>query len=170
MCDRGGKPRGSSTNTSSKKTNCPFKVVAKYSLEHHYWTIRVVCIQHNHRPTMNLEGHAYARRLSKEEFRLVEDLTSRIVPPREILSTFNSQLDSSTCGNIVLSSTCFLLWPGPHESESTEPRVVARVRRTIVVARVGSVDSDSCGPDQSGKHVELSTTFPTMDIDTTGLL
>nr|GEX09687.1 hypothetical protein [Tanacetum cinerariifolium] len=68
MCDRGGKPRGSSTNTSSKKTNCPFKLVAKYSLEHRYWTIRVVCDQHNHRPTVNLEGHAYARRLSKDEF------------------------------------------------------------------------------------------------------
>ncbi|GJT05205.1 probable terpene synthase 6 [Tanacetum coccineum] len=29
--------------------------------------------------------------------------------------------------NVVLSSTCFPLWSGPHESESTEPIVVARV-------------------------------------------
>nr|GEU95606.1 probable terpene synthase 6 [Tanacetum cinerariifolium] len=29
--------------------------------------------------------------------------------------------------NDVPSSTCFLLWSGPHKSESTEPIVVARV-------------------------------------------
>ncbi|GJZ68440.1 FAR1-related sequence 5-like protein [Tanacetum coccineum] len=93
ICDRGGKPRicGSSTNTSSKKTDCPFKLVAKYSLEHGYWTIRVVCDQHNHLPTVNLEGHAYARRLFEDEHHLVEDLTSKNVPPHEILSTLKDQ-------------------------------------------------------------------------------
>nr|GFB56621.1 hypothetical protein [Tanacetum cinerariifolium] len=33
----------------------------------------------------------------------------------------------SMVGNAVLSSTCFSLWSDPHESESTEPIVVARV-------------------------------------------
>ncbi|GKC05464.1 probable terpene synthase 6, partial [Tanacetum coccineum] len=64
MCDRGGEPSGSGS---------------------------MVCDQHNHRPTENLEGHAYARRLSEDEFRLVEDLTSKTVPPREILSTLKDQ-------------------------------------------------------------------------------
>ncbi|KAL6541597.1 hypothetical protein OROGR_011083 [Orobanche gracilis] len=43
MCDRSGKPdgSGSSRNTSTKKTDCPFQLVGKYSLENHYWTIRV---------------------------------------------------------------------------------------------------------------------------------
>ncbi|GKC70248.1 FAR1-related sequence 5-like protein [Tanacetum coccineum] len=82
---------GSSKNTSSKKTGCPFKLVGKYSFEQHYWTIRVVCDQHNHRPTEHLEAHAYARRLSDDEFRLVEDLTWKNVPPHEILSTLKDQ-------------------------------------------------------------------------------
>ncbi|GJY45963.1 RNA-directed DNA polymerase, eukaryota [Tanacetum coccineum] len=51
----------------------------------------VVCDQHNHRPTEHLEGHAYARRLSNDEFRLVEELTRKNVPPREILSTLKDQ-------------------------------------------------------------------------------
>ncbi|GKC57338.1 hypothetical protein Tco_1084936 [Tanacetum coccineum] len=66
-------------------------LVGKYSLERRYWTIRVVCDQHNHRPTNHLEGYAYARRLSDDEFRLVEELTWKNVPPREILSTLKDQ-------------------------------------------------------------------------------
>nr|GEV71585.1 protein FAR1-related sequence 5-like [Tanacetum cinerariifolium] len=54
-------------------------------------TRRVVCGQHNHLPIVNLEGHAYARRLSEDEFRLVEDLTSKNVPQREILSMLKDQ-------------------------------------------------------------------------------
>lgn len=93
MCDRSGKPdgSGSSRNTSTKKTDCPFQLVGKYSSEDRYWTIRVVCDQHNHPPTSHLEGHAYARRLSDADFRLVEDLTWKSVPPREILSTLKDQ-------------------------------------------------------------------------------
>ncbi|GKB51017.1 putative ribonuclease H-like domain-containing protein [Tanacetum coccineum] len=51
----------------------------------------VVCDQHNHRPTEHLEGHAYVRRLSDDEFCLVEELTWKNVPPREILSTLKDQ-------------------------------------------------------------------------------
>ncbi|GJS95131.1 FAR1-related sequence 5-like protein [Tanacetum coccineum] len=69
MCDRGG----------------------QYSTSHGYWTIRVVCDQHNHLPTQNLEGHAYPRRLSDDEYRLVEDLTWKNVRPREILLTLKDQ-------------------------------------------------------------------------------
>ncbi|KAL6584040.1 hypothetical protein OROMI_003329 [Orobanche minor] len=92
MCDRSGKPGGSksSRNTSTKKTDCPFKLVGKYSLKDHYWTIRVVCNQHNH-PTLHLDGHAYARRLSDDDFCLVEDLTWKSVPPSEILSMLKDQ-------------------------------------------------------------------------------
>ena len=93
VCDRSGQPNrsGSSKKTSSKKTDCPFKLVGKYSLKHHYWTIRVVCGRHNHHPTRHLEGHPYARRLSDDQFRLVEDLTSKSVPAREILSKLKDQ-------------------------------------------------------------------------------
>ncbi|GJS08175.1 RNA-directed DNA polymerase, eukaryota, reverse transcriptase zinc-binding domain protein [Tanacetum coccineum] len=56
---------------------------------------RGVCDQHNHLPTQNLEGHAYARRLSDDEYRLVEDLTWKNVRPREILSTLKDQNENN---------------------------------------------------------------------------
>nr|GEV93489.1 RNA-directed DNA polymerase, eukaryota, reverse transcriptase zinc-binding domain protein [Tanacetum cinerariifolium] len=84
MCDRSGKydRLESSIGTSTKKTDCPFQLIGQYSSSHGYWTIRVVCDQHNHLPTQNLEGHAYARRLSDDEYRLVEDLTWKNVRPQ----------------------------------------------------------------------------------------
>nr|GEV36374.1 hypothetical protein [Tanacetum cinerariifolium] len=97
MCDRSGKYDGleSSIGTSTKKTDCPFQFIRQYSSSHGYWTIRVVCDQHNHLPTPNLEGHAYARRLSHDEYRLVEDLTWKNVRPREILSTLKDQNENN---------------------------------------------------------------------------
>nr|GEZ43657.1 hypothetical protein [Tanacetum cinerariifolium] len=85
----------SSIGTSTKKTDCPFQFIGQYSSSHDYWTIRVVCDQHNHLPTQNLEGHAYARRLSDDEYRLVEDLTWKNVRPREILSTLKDQNENN---------------------------------------------------------------------------
>ncbi|GKC80044.1 hypothetical protein Tco_1130818 [Tanacetum coccineum] len=38
-----------------------------------------------------MEGHSYARRLSKDEYQLVEDLTKRNVKPRDILSIIKAQ-------------------------------------------------------------------------------
>nr|GEU94916.1 protein FAR-RED impaired response 1-like [Tanacetum cinerariifolium] len=38
-----------------------------------------------------MEGHLYARRLSKDEYRLVEDMTKKNVPPRDILSILKAQ-------------------------------------------------------------------------------
>ncbi|GJW14271.1 FAR1-related sequence 5-like protein, partial [Tanacetum coccineum] len=43
----------------------------------------------------NLEGHAYARWLSDDEYRLVEDLTWKNVRPREILSTLKDQNENN---------------------------------------------------------------------------
>ena len=51
----------------------------------------MVCGRHNHHPTRHIEGHPYARRLSDDQFRLVEDLTSKSVPPCQILSTVKDQ-------------------------------------------------------------------------------
>ncbi|GKB59757.1 FAR1-related sequence 5-like protein [Tanacetum coccineum] len=97
MCDRSGKYGGleSSIGTSTKKTDCPFQLIGQYSKSHGYWTIRVVCDQHNHLSTHNLEGHAYARRLSDDEYPLVEDLTWKNVRPREILSTLKDQNENN---------------------------------------------------------------------------
>ena len=121
VCDRSGKPNGSgsSKKTSSKKTDCPFKLVGKYSLEHHYWTIRVVCGLHNHHSTRHIEGHPYARRLSDDQFRLVEDLTSKSVPPGQILSTVKDQDETN------LSTL-----PTIYQAQKKKIRMVERARKT----------------------------------------
>ncbi|GJV04738.1 FAR1-related sequence 5-like protein [Tanacetum coccineum] len=42
-----------------------------------------------------MEGHPYARRLSKDEYRLVEDMTKKNVPPRDILSILKAQNENN---------------------------------------------------------------------------
>ncbi|TYH52826.1 hypothetical protein ES332_D09G055000v1 [Gossypium tomentosum] len=59
------------------------------------WTLRVICDQHNHPPTQHMKGHAYARRLKENEKKLLVDLTSKNVTPRDILSTLKEQDESN---------------------------------------------------------------------------
>ncbi|XP_052621560.1 uncharacterized protein LOC128127179 [Lactuca sativa] len=88
ICDCGGeyKIKATSKNPSTKKINCPFKLVGSYIKQFDGWTLRVKCDQHNHPPAQHMEGHAYARRLKENEKKLVADLTSQNVEPRNILS------------------------------------------------------------------------------------
>ena len=72
-CDIGGVSRNKDKNT--KKINCPFELVGKYLKAHDRWTLRVKRDEHNHEPSLYLEGHAYAMRLTDKESRLVKDLT-----------------------------------------------------------------------------------------------
>ncbi|PWA74776.1 FAR1 DNA binding domain-containing protein [Artemisia annua] len=62
MCDRGGicKNKKSTSNRTSKKINCPFQLVGKYSKMYDSWTLRVKCEKHNHEPTLDMEGHPHA--------------------------------------------------------------------------------------------------------------
>ncbi|XP_023753777.1 uncharacterized protein LOC111902140 [Lactuca sativa] len=94
MCDRGGiytSKNSSRKNIFSKKINCPFNLAAKYSKANDFWTLRVICDEHNHEPAERVESHAYARRLSDEETRLVEELTKKNVKPMDILLALKEQ-------------------------------------------------------------------------------
>ena len=65
ICDRGGIYRGngsSSRHTGTKKMNCPFELVGKYSSLNGCWTLIVRCENHNHEPAEDMEGHPYAMR------------------------------------------------------------------------------------------------------------
>ncbi|GKB09496.1 hypothetical protein Tco_0837808 [Tanacetum coccineum] len=42
-----------------------------------------------------MEGHPYTKRLSKDEYRLVENLTKKSVPPRDILSILKAQNENN---------------------------------------------------------------------------
>ncbi|KAG8500818.1 hypothetical protein CXB51_002927 [Gossypium anomalum] len=77
ICDRGGEYK--------------FKESSSYLKQYDGWTLRVICHQHNHPPAQHMEGHAYARRLKENEKKLLVDLTSKNVTPRDILLTLKEQ-------------------------------------------------------------------------------
>ncbi|KAL6541943.1 hypothetical protein OROGR_011429 [Orobanche gracilis] len=100
MCDRGGEYKSASQSTTlsgTKKCGCPFQLIAKYSHDptHSGWKINVICDIHNHDPAIFLEGHAFAKRLSKKEFEIVEDMTKKHMAPRDILTQLKKNDDQN---------------------------------------------------------------------------
>ena len=75
-CSLGGDYKSVATvrKTGSKKIGCPFQMVGFSELSGRVWKMEVTEPRHNHTPIENLEGHAYARRLSSEDTRLVEQM------------------------------------------------------------------------------------------------
>ncbi|GKA01552.1 FAR1-related sequence 5-like protein [Tanacetum coccineum] len=92
-CDRSGqyKEKESSKDTATRKINCPFMLVGKYSWVYNGWTLSVMCDEHNHPPVQHMEAHPYARRLTTDEYRLVEDWTRKNVEARNILAILKEQ-------------------------------------------------------------------------------
>ena len=93
-CSKGGKyePEGSGKRqTSTFKTGCPFKLVAKYHLTGDFWILRVKDDSHNHDLAESLHGFPYAMRLKDDEFGLVKELSGYNVRPRNILSTIQGR-------------------------------------------------------------------------------
>ena len=119
MCDRGGVYKSRDTgitktstrNSVTKKINCPFELVAKHFKLYDVWTLRVIRDEHNHAPAMHMEGHPYAMRLSKNEARLVEELSAQNMKPRDMLSILKKQnMDNvSTLQTIYNACHKFLL-------------------------------------------------------------
>ncbi|XP_028106832.1 uncharacterized protein LOC114305895 [Camellia sinensis] len=77
--------------TGTKKCGCPFDMRAHRFTTHDKWTLTVVCGLHNHPPAEHLEGHSYARRLSKDEKILLMDMSKSMVRPKEILVTLKQR-------------------------------------------------------------------------------
>ena len=93
-CTKGGiySPEGTGKrNTSTSKTECPFKLVAKYLKRRSCWILKVKDDSHNHPMLESLHGVPYAMRLNDDEFELVKELTEYTVQPRKILSTIQGR-------------------------------------------------------------------------------
>ena len=52
---------------------------------------------HNHGPAEHLEGYAYARRLTPNEFRLVQELTDEDIQPHTIWKVVTEQNPENKC-------------------------------------------------------------------------
>ncbi|XP_012828824.1 PREDICTED: protein FAR1-RELATED SEQUENCE 5-like [Erythranthe guttata] len=55
------------------------------------WKLEVVFGIHNHPCFPNLEGHAYATRLTSEEMKIVEEMSNALVQPKAILTTLKKR-------------------------------------------------------------------------------
>ncbi|KAJ0800120.1 putative methylmalonate-semialdehyde dehydrogenase [Helianthus annuus] len=88
MCDRGGvykSVKDSSKETGTRKINCPFEMVGKFSKENVSLTLKVKPGEHNHPPGEYMEGHPIFKRLTPNEHQLVAELTGKHVLPKDIL-------------------------------------------------------------------------------------
>ena len=98
-CERSGackskhiKEKGAKTRASgTKKCGCPFALRGKKLDTADDWMVMVMCGVHNHPAAKHLEGHSYAGRLSKQETRMLEDMSKSLVWPKDILSTLKQR-------------------------------------------------------------------------------
>jgi hypothetical protein len=89
QCSLGGEHKSVATvrKTGSKKTGCPFDLIGVFESRRSVWRLKVRNPRHNHTPIENLEGHAYPRRLSSEDKRLLEEMAEQDIPKRNMWRT-----------------------------------------------------------------------------------
>ncbi|XP_012837783.1 PREDICTED: protein FAR1-RELATED SEQUENCE 5-like [Erythranthe guttata] len=105
VCERAGEYRGTNVpgkfetakrkrSTRSKKCNCLYKLKGtKLGMDDDNvgWKLEFVFGVHNHPCFPNLEGHAYAARLTSEEMKIVEEMSNALVQPKAILTTLKKR-------------------------------------------------------------------------------
>ncbi|TYJ38618.1 hypothetical protein E1A91_A04G004200v1 [Gossypium mustelinum] len=118
ICDCGSEYnyKESSKKFGTKKTNCKFRLVGS-----------MICDQHNHPPAQHMEGHAYARRLKENEKKLLGDLTSKNVTPRDVLSTLKEQDEN----NISTLKTIYNARKKLHSSQNVDKTPIQHCRQSI---------------------------------------
>ncbi|KAJ0870310.1 putative transcription factor FAR family [Helianthus annuus] len=89
QCTFGGEHKSVATQrkTGSKKIGCPFEMIGFSESSGSVWRIEVTKAKHNHTPIENFEGHAYARRLSSEDKKLVKELAKQDIRNQSIWRT-----------------------------------------------------------------------------------
>ncbi|KAH1261042.1 Protein FAR1-RELATED SEQUENCE 5 [Glycine max] len=72
-------------DTGSRKCGCPFRLRGKPVHGGEGWMVKLICGIHNHELAKSLVGHPYAGRLTKEEKKIIADMTKSMVKPKNIL-------------------------------------------------------------------------------------
>ncbi|KAL5139447.1 putative protein FAR1-RELATED SEQUENCE 10 [Glycine soja] len=84
-------------DTGSRKCGCPFRLRGKPVRGGEGWMVKLICGIHNHELAKSLVGHPYAERLTKEEKKIIADMTKSMVKPKNILLTLKEHnVDSYT--------------------------------------------------------------------------
>ena len=63
------------------------------------WMLKLMCESHNHELTKLLVGHPYVGRLTKDEKKIIADMTKSMMKPRNILLTLKEH-NANSCTTI----------------------------------------------------------------------
>ncbi|KAH1249253.1 Protein FAR1-RELATED SEQUENCE 5 [Glycine max] len=86
-------------DTGSRKCGCPFRLRGKPVHGGEGWMVKLICGIHNHELAKSLVGHPYAGRLTKEEKKIIADMTKSMVKPKNILLTLKEH-NANSCTTI----------------------------------------------------------------------
>ncbi|KAH1249182.1 Protein FAR1-RELATED SEQUENCE 5 [Glycine max] len=83
-------------DTGSRKCGCPFRLRGKLVHGGEGCMVKLICGIHNHELAKFLVGHPYAGRLTKEEKKIIADMTKSMVKPKNILLTLKEH-NANSC-------------------------------------------------------------------------
>ncbi|KAH1215974.1 hypothetical protein GmHk_13G037002 [Glycine max] len=83
-------------DTGSRKCGCPFRLPGKPVHGREGWMVKLICGIHNHELAKSLVGHPYAGQLTKDEKKIIADMTKLMVKPKNILLTLKEH-NANSC-------------------------------------------------------------------------
>ncbi|KAL5133306.1 hypothetical protein HKD37_03G006653 [Glycine soja] len=86
-------------DTGSRKCGCPFRLRGKPEHGREGWMVKLIYGIHNHESANCLVGHPYAGRLTKDEKKIIVDMTKSLVKPKNILLTLKEN-NANSCTTI----------------------------------------------------------------------
>jgi len=86
-------------DTGSRKCGCPFRLRGKPVHGGEGWMVKLICRIHNHELAKSLVGHSYVGRLTKDEKKIIADMTKSMVKPKNILLTLK-EYNAKICTTI----------------------------------------------------------------------
>ncbi|KAH1203061.1 hypothetical protein GmHk_17G049385 [Glycine max] len=86
-------------DTGSRKCGCPFRLRGKPVHEGEGWMVKLICGIHNHELAKSLVGHPYAGQLTKDEKKIIANMTKSMVKPKNILLTLKEH-NANSCTTI----------------------------------------------------------------------
>ncbi|KAL5137330.1 putative protein FAR1-RELATED SEQUENCE 10 [Glycine soja] len=86
-------------DTRSRKCGCPFRLRGKPVHGGEGWMVKLICGIHNHELAKSLVRHPYAGRLTKDEKKIIADMTKSMVKPKNILLTLKEH-NANSCTTI----------------------------------------------------------------------
>ncbi|KAH1221688.1 Protein FAR1-RELATED SEQUENCE 5 [Glycine max] len=88
----------SNTDIGSRERNS-FEISEKPVHGGEGWTVKLICGIHNHELAKSLVGHPYAGRLTKDEKKIIVEMTKSMVKPKNILLTLKEH-NANSCTTI----------------------------------------------------------------------